>query len=67
MRQYRKRLAKFVRAQRGDDTIREFSRKVGLSRATLNNLENQTQNVTLDTLEHLCRVFRCEIQDLFPN
>ncbi len=45
----------------------EFARLTGLSKATLNNLENQAQNVTIDTLEHLCKVFRCQIQDLFPK
>ena len=67
MRQYRKRLSKFLKQKRGETTIREFSRRVGLSKTALNNLENQSQNVTIDTLEHLCKVFRCQIQDLFPK
>lgn len=67
MTQYRKRLAKFLKQKRGELSAREFSQRTGLSKSTINNLENQAQNVTLDTLEQLCTVFRCRIQDLFPK
>lgn len=67
MGQLRKRLALFLRGKRGDLTEREFARKVGLSKSTLSRLENQQQNATIHTLEHLCKVFRCEVGDLFPR
>lgn len=67
MSENRKRLANFVKRKRGTETIRDFARKVGLSASTLNNIMNQSQNVTLDTLEHLCRVYNCEIKDLFDE
>lgn len=64
--QLRKRLAAFLRQQRGTRTEREFARRIGLSKSTLSRLQSAEQNVTIDTLEHLCRVFRCEVKDLFP-
>lgn len=42
-----------------------FSSKTGISSSSLCRIENEEQNVSLDTLEHLCQVFRCNIGDLF--
>lgn len=66
MEHYRKRLGRFMRHQRGASTLREFARRTGLSCTTIHRLENAQQNVTLDTLEYLCDVFQCRIQDLMP-
>lgn len=67
MDQLRKRLAKTIKQKRGKMTEREFARKVGLSKTTLHRIENQDQNVTLDTLEYLCKKFKCDISDLFAR
>lgn len=67
MRHLRKRLAVFLREKRGEMTLREFSKKYGLSKDTANRIENCDQNVTIDTLEHFCKVFKCDIGDLFPS
>lgn len=45
---------------------REFARRVGLAQSTIMRIENHDQNVTLDTLEQLCRAFRVDIEELFP-
>lgn len=42
-----------------------YARKLGISRPTLNRLENATQNTTLTTLEKICRSLKCDIGDLF--
>ena len=67
MVQLRMRLAKFIRDQRGDATQREFARKIGVAQSTIMRIENVDQNVTIDTLERLCRIFRVDVGELFPH
>lgn len=59
------KLAKNLRAMRGDKSLKEFGRKTGISYATLSRIESQQQNVSLDTLEQLCLSMKCSISDLF--
>ncbi len=42
-----------------------MARALGVSRPTLTRLESASQNVTLKTLERLCRTLQCEPGDLF--
>lgn len=67
MAQLRARLAVFVRERRGALPQRAFARKTGLAQSTIMRIENQDQNVTLETLEQLCRVFHVDVADLFPQ
>lgn len=67
MGQLRKRLAVAIRERRGERTLREFASRYGLSPSSVQRMEAEEQNVTIDTLEHLCRIFRCEVGDLFPK
>ncbi|MBC52655.1 MAG: hypothetical protein CMQ34_02350 [Gammaproteobacteria bacterium] len=62
----RTRLAAFVRNARGDVPQRLFARKMGVAQSTIMRIENEDQNVTLDTLEQLCKSFHVDIGDLFP-
>lgn len=62
----RARLAVFVRNKRGDLPQRTFARKMGLAQSTIMRIENEEQNVTLKTLEQLCKAFRVDVGDLFP-
>lgn len=59
------RLARNLRALRGDKTQKAFARKLGISQATLARLENGAQNTTLGTLEQIAKVLRCDVGDLF--
>jgi transcriptional regulator with XRE-family HTH domain len=43
----------------------ELARALGLSRPTVTRLENADQNVTLRTLEQVCRSLRYGVGDLF--
>ena len=61
-----RRLSRGLARFRGTESQNRFSRRLGVSNATLNRIENQVQNVSLITLEQLCRALRCDIQDLFP-
>lgn len=45
---------------------REFARRAGVTQSTIMRIENHDQNVTLNTLEQLCRAFRVDIDELFP-
>lgn len=62
----RKRLAAFIRQQRGSMPQRDFARRIGVAQSTIMRIENEDQNVTLDTLEQFCTVFRVEVGELFP-
>jgi DNA-binding Xre family transcriptional regulator len=58
-------LATNLRARRGALTQEAFARKLGVSRATLTRLETAGQNVTLETLERICKRLRCDVAELF--
>ena len=60
-------LAAFLRKRRGNLTYEQFSRKTGISPATLHRLEMAEQNVTLKTLEQLVGRLKCSIGDVFPE
>lgn len=62
----RMRLAKFIREKRGTATQREFARKIGVAQSTIMRIENLDQNVTINTLEKLCRIFHTDVDGLFP-
>ncbi len=62
----RRRLARGLARIRGNQSQNEFARKAGVSGPTINRIENEVQNVSLDTLEKLCVRLKCDIDDLFP-
>lgn len=45
-------------------TQREFSKRIGLTHGTVARLELGEQNVTIETLEKICRTLRCDIDEL---
>lgn len=59
------RLAKKIRSIRGDVPQMHYARKLGISDSSLARIEMGEQNVTLDTLESLCKHLRCDVGDLF--
>lgn len=63
----RKRLARAVRELRGQMSHCEFGHRVGLSHSTIGLIERGEQNVTVDTLEQLCRTFKLDIEDLIGS
>lgn len=63
----RQRLAKFIKEKRGNSSQRDFARKIGVSQSTVMRIENREQNVTLTTLEQLCKYYRVDVADLFPS
>ena len=61
----RKQLGKFLRAQRGEDTLARYAKKLGISDSTLQRLEIGEQNITVDTLEQILDRLKCSISDVF--
>jgi transcriptional regulator with XRE-family HTH domain len=62
----RSRLAAFIRQRRGSMPQRMFARKTGLAQSSIMRIENEDQNVTLETLEILCKTFHVDVAELFP-
>lgn len=46
---------------------RQFARKLGISKTSLSRMEMAEQNVSLKTLEHLCKRLKCDVGDLFDT
>ena len=63
----RQQLAQYLRAQRGDQTLIQFARKIGISDSTLQRLEIGEQNITIDTLERLLGRLKCDLRDIFEK
>ena len=59
-------LAKFLREKRGELTLLQFARKLGISDSTLQRLEIGDQNLTLKSLQRIVSRLNCEIADIFP-
>lgn len=48
--------------------IMDVARQTGLNRSTVTRLYNETaQRVELDAVEKLCRLFDCEVGELFEH
>jgi transcriptional regulator with XRE-family HTH domain len=58
-------LGQFLRKRRGDLTYAQFSRKLGISLATLQRLEHGEQNTTIKTLQQITDRLKCSIRDIF--
>ncbi len=63
----RRRLAVGLAELRGDESQNAFARRAGVSGPTINRIENEVQNVSIETLERLCLRLKCDIDDLFPS
>lgn len=63
-----RRLAENLARIRGDMSQNQFCKKIGMSNATLNRIENRSQNVTIATLERICIRLRIDPEALLkPN
>ena len=62
-----KKLATFLRKQRGDQTFAAFSRKLGLPASTLFRLERCEQSITLGRLQQIMDRLKCDLWDIFGD
>jgi predicted transcriptional regulator len=60
-----RKLAKFLKEQRGEMTFAQFSRVTGLPRSTLFRLENCEQSITLGRLSQLMDRLKVDLEDVF--
>jgi transcriptional regulator with XRE-family HTH domain len=60
-------LASYLRKARGTMSYAQFSKKAGLSDATLHRLENRERRITLNSLETLLSHLRIKMSDIFPD
>lgn len=61
------RLGKRLRELRGDEPQLQFAKKLGISKSSLNRMELGEQNVSLKTLDTLCRRLKRDVGELFAN
>jgi transcriptional regulator with XRE-family HTH domain len=60
-----KRLAAFLTARRGQNSFKDFAKKLGISPSTLFRLVNGQQSATLAKVEQIMRRLNCSWQDIF--
>ena len=63
----RKQLGTFLRAKRGEETLAQYARKLGISDSTLQRLEVGQQNITVDTLEQIIDRLKCSVSEVFGD
>lgn len=56
---------RIVRARRGEATLAQFARKLGISDSTLQRLEIGGQNIGVDTLERTLDRLKCPAAEVF--
>gem|GEM_PF-824178 len=62
-----KRLAQFLKKQRGGMSYLDFSKRSGLTASSLFRLENGRQSITLTRLHGLLKRLKATVQDVFPS
>jgi transcriptional regulator with XRE-family HTH domain len=65
MHLYERLLAEYLRKKRGDETVRVFARKIGLTYGTLHRIENLQQSITLGKLGEIMDKLGCSWDDVF--
>jgi transcriptional regulator with XRE-family HTH domain len=60
-----KKLAKFLKKERGEMTFAQFSKKVGLPPSTIFRLERCEQSITLGRLQQIMDRLKCSLTDVF--
>lgn len=63
----RLQIGRFLRTKRGDLTLAQFARKIGLSDSTLQRLEIGEQNLTIDSLEQIAKRLKCDVREIFAQ
>jgi len=62
-----KRLAKFLRKERGTVSYAKFARRAGISHQTLFRIEHGEHHLTLDKLETVLVKLKIRLKDIFPD
>lgn len=65
MHLYDRLLSEYLRKTRGDQTVRAFARKIGLTHGTLHRIENLQQSLTLGKLGQIMEKLDCSWEEIF--
>jgi transcriptional regulator with XRE-family HTH domain len=65
MHLYDRLLSEYLRKKRGDQTVRAFARKIGLTHGTLHRIENLQQSLTLGKLGQIMEKLGCSWEEIF--
>jgi transcriptional regulator with XRE-family HTH domain len=65
MHLYDRLLSEYLRKTRGDQTVRAFARKIGLTHGTLHRIENLQQSLTIGKLGHIMEKLDCSWDEIF--
>lgn len=65
MHLYDQRLSEYLRRKRGDQTVRAFARKIGLTHGTLHRIENLQQSLTVGKLGTVMDKLGCTWEEVF--
>jgi transcriptional regulator with XRE-family HTH domain len=65
MHLYDRLLSEYLRKTRGDQTVRAFARKIGLTHGTLHRIENHQQSLTIGKLGQIMDKLDCSWEEIF--
>jgi len=65
MHLYDRLLSEYLRKKRGDQTVRAFARKIGLTHGTLHRVENLQQSLTVGKLGQIMEKLDCSWDEIF--
>lgn len=65
MHLYDRLLSEYLRKTRGDQTVRAFARKIGLTHGTLHRIENLQQSLTIGKLGQIMDKLDCSWEEIF--
>jgi transcriptional regulator with XRE-family HTH domain len=65
MHLYDRLLSEYLRKKRGEQTVRAFARKIGLTQGTLHRIENLQQSLTLGKLGQIMEKLDCSWEEIF--
>jgi transcriptional regulator with XRE-family HTH domain len=65
MHMYDRLLSEYLRKSRGDQTVRAFARKIGLTHGTLHRIENLQQSLTIGKLGQVMEKLDCSWEEIF--
>ncbi|MET0009392.1 MAG: helix-turn-helix transcriptional regulator [Candidatus Thiodiazotropha sp. 6PLUC9] len=56
-----------IKVLRGGQSQAAFAKRIAISQSTLARIETEEQNVTIDTLELICKRLGCSLSDLIQD
>lgn len=62
-----KKLAKYLKNERGELSYAKFAKKTGISHQTLYRIEHGEHHLTLDKLETILVKLKIRLKDIFPD